>query len=56
MVGDRSVAKQPREQDQCVIRQRRIDERFLPFESFRRAAAWETISVQFALNDFWEKF
>jgi hypothetical protein len=38
-----------------VIGQRRIDERFLPVEGFRCTAAWQTISIQFALYDFWEK-
>jgi hypothetical protein len=39
-----------------VIGQRRINERFLPVEGFRRATAWQAISVQFALDDFWKKF
>jgi hypothetical protein len=55
VIGDRSVAKQPREQSKSVIGQGRIDERLLPVESLCRAAAWETISVKFALDDFREK-
>ena len=39
-----------------MIGYRRINERFLPVEGFGRATAWKTISVQFALDDFWEKF
>lgn len=46
VIGDRSVAKQAREKGQRVIGQRRINERLLPVESFRRATAWQTISVQ----------
>jgi hypothetical protein len=39
-----------------VIGHRRIDERFLPVKGFRRTTTWQTISVQFALDDFWEEF
>jgi hypothetical protein len=48
------VAKQSRQQGQRVIGQSRINERFLPFDGFRSAAAWQTISVQFALNNLGE--
>ena len=39
-----------------MIGQRRIDERFLPVESFRRAAAWEAVFVELALDDFGKEF
>jgi hypothetical protein len=56
MTGDCPIAKQPREQGQRVIGQRRIDERLLPVKSFRRAAARQAISVQVSLDDFEEEF
>ena len=39
-----------------MVGQCRIDERFLPIEGFRGAAARKTISVQFTLDDFREEF
>jgi hypothetical protein len=35
-----------------MIGQRRVDERLLPVERFRRTTARQTISVKFALDDF----
>ena len=56
VIGNCPVAKQPRKQGQRVIGQGRIDERLLPVEGFRRATTRETISVEFALDDFREEF
>jgi len=39
-----------------VIGQRWIDERFLPVEGFRRAAAWKVVFVELALDDFGKEF
>jgi hypothetical protein len=55
VIGDPPITKQSREQGQRVIGQRWINERFLPVEGFRRATAWQAISVQFALDNFGEK-
>src|SRR5215469_2866734 len=39
-----------------MIGQRRVDERFLPVEGFRRTAAGEPVSVKVSLDDLREKF
>jgi hypothetical protein len=55
MVRESAVPKQSRQHRQSLIGQCLIDEGLLPFEGFCCAAAWQTISVQFALYDFGEK-
>ena len=44
-IRDRPVAKHPRQQSERVIGQRRIDERFLSVDGFRRTTAWQATSV-----------
>lgn len=56
MVGDRAVAKQPREQRECVIGKCRIHEGFLPVECFRSAATRQAVSVKVRLDDLREEF
>ena len=55
MIGDRSVAEQSCEKSQSVIGQRGIDEWFLPFKSFGRAAARLVISVELGSDNFREE-
>jgi len=37
----------------ALTNKERIPRWFLPVEGFGRATAWKTISVKFALNDWW---
>jgi hypothetical protein len=55
-IGSGSIAKQAREQGECVIGQCRIDERFLTVESLGCATARETISIKVSLSCFGEEF
>ena len=55
VIGNRPVAKHPRQQSERMIGQRRIDKRFLPVEGFRGATTRETISVNVGLDHFGEK-
>jgi hypothetical protein len=47
--------RQPREQSNRVIGQRRIYEQSLPVERFRSTATREAVSVEVRLDDFREE-
>lgn len=55
MVVDRAVSKQSGKQCKGMIRQCRINEWFLPFQSFSRAAARLVISVELGSDNFREE-
>ena len=50
VIGDRPIAKHPRQQSEGMIGQRRIDERPLTVEGFRGATTREKISVNVRLG------
>jgi hypothetical protein len=50
------IAEQSGKQRKCMIRLDGIDEWFLPFQRFRRAATRLVISVELRSDDLWEKF
>ena len=50
-MGERAVAKEPRQHSECACRQHLIDEWLLPFECLRRAATGQRVLACFRIRN-----